>query len=191
MELWHNTLFMDSQSDYVDFAIDQLDIKKKLKRQLGSSLVLRLKFVKTTGKGGGSGVRSSSEPAVAKKRGTKTPYANEPVLAAAAGAGKASAAAAAAGGGGGGKGKGGTAAEMVPLVDGARKSTTTKAEDTPAAAASASASTLTVLDKKSAVLGEGENSSVLPGAPAAEAAAIETSRRSESSSSSPPPAISD
>lgn len=42
-ELWHNTLF-DMSAETVDFKIDLLDIKKKVAKELGDSLTLRLKF---------------------------------------------------------------------------------------------------------------------------------------------------
>jgi len=44
MELLHNTLFMDRDVPYMDFPVDQLDIKKKVKPKLGPDVKLRLKF---------------------------------------------------------------------------------------------------------------------------------------------------
>ncbi len=63
LELLHNTLFMDRlgyyshlnrsvnhphayvrTADNVDFALDQLDVKKKMKVKLGSETLLRLRF---------------------------------------------------------------------------------------------------------------------------------------------------
>ncbi len=37
-------LLINRNADYVDFAVDQLDIKKKMKEKLGPNVVLRLKF---------------------------------------------------------------------------------------------------------------------------------------------------
>jgi hypothetical protein len=41
-ELWHNTLFMDVNATYIDFGLDQLDIKKGVKKTIGDSAVLRM-----------------------------------------------------------------------------------------------------------------------------------------------------
>lgn len=41
-ELWHNTLFMDGKAAYIDFGLDQLDIKKGVKKTIGDKAVLRL-----------------------------------------------------------------------------------------------------------------------------------------------------
>lgn len=44
-EMWHNTLFLDtSSSTIIDFGLDQLDVKKKVKAILGPNIVLRLSF---------------------------------------------------------------------------------------------------------------------------------------------------
>ncbi len=37
-------LFFYSNSEFVDFGVDQLDIKKKMKAKLGPNVIMRLKF---------------------------------------------------------------------------------------------------------------------------------------------------
>jgi hypothetical protein len=51
-ELWHNTLFMDTKASYIDFGIDQLDIKKGVKKSIGDKVVLRLILKEEGGIGG-------------------------------------------------------------------------------------------------------------------------------------------
>lgn len=44
-ELWHNTLFMDPDALSIDFPVDQIDIKKKVKAKIGmNGLSIRMKF---------------------------------------------------------------------------------------------------------------------------------------------------
>lgn len=65
-ELLHNTYFMDRYAGSVDFPIDQLDVKKKIKPLLGPKCIVRLKFTGDgTGTVGGSTVgvyTASREP---------------------------------------------------------------------------------------------------------------------------------
>eukprot|EP01038_Epipyxis_sp_PR26KG_P004132 gene4132-5886_t len=47
-EFLHNTYFMQNSTPaYTDFAVDQLDIKRKMKAKLGNNIILRLKMVPT------------------------------------------------------------------------------------------------------------------------------------------------
>eukprot|EP00605_Chrysophyceae_sp_TOSAG23-4_P001613 GSChrysophyteH1.ASY1.ANO1.1773.1 assembled CDS len=69
-ELWHNTLFIDRHSAVVDFMADQLDIKRKLKAQLGEKICLRLRFSKTKS-ASGSTTKSASGQAAYEMISTK------------------------------------------------------------------------------------------------------------------------
>jgi hypothetical protein len=48
-ELLHNTFFMNCDAKHVDFNVDQLDIKRKIKAKIGP-LVVRLKFTRKEGR---------------------------------------------------------------------------------------------------------------------------------------------
>jgi hypothetical protein len=53
-EMWHNTLFMETGVDEIDFKKEHIDIKKKMLKKHGANLVLRLVFRKPgTGPSGG------------------------------------------------------------------------------------------------------------------------------------------
>jgi hypothetical protein len=43
-DLWHNTLFMESNQPTIDFMQDQLDMKKKISAKIGPRIILRLNF---------------------------------------------------------------------------------------------------------------------------------------------------
>lgn len=45
-EFWHNTLFMEKNAAYIDFGLDQIDIKRKLVKKFGETITLRLYFTK-------------------------------------------------------------------------------------------------------------------------------------------------
>lgn len=48
-EMWHNTLFMETAVDEIDFKKEHIDIKKKMLKKHGPNMVLRLIFKKPTG----------------------------------------------------------------------------------------------------------------------------------------------
>eukprot|EP00597_Dinobryon_sp_UTEXLB2267_P000281 CAMPEP_0170070738 /NCGR_PEP_ID=MMETSP0019_2-20121128/8916_1 /TAXON_ID=98059 /ORGANISM="Dinobryon sp., Strain UTEXLB2267" /LENGTH=283 /DNA_ID=CAMNT_0010279089 /DNA_START=335 /DNA_END=1186 /DNA_ORIENTATION=+ len=63
LELLHNTLFMDRNAEYVDFAMDQLDVKKKMKAALGPQTILRLRFSSSSSSPSASPLAANNEEA--------------------------------------------------------------------------------------------------------------------------------
>jgi len=60
LELWHNTLFMDCGSAYVDFPRNQLDMKRSFRKQLGPDVIVRLLLVKSESPLSGSSLHKQS-----------------------------------------------------------------------------------------------------------------------------------
>lgn len=45
-EMWHNTLFIEDGVKYMDFGLDQIDLKRKFVKKFGEGVTIRVKFTK-------------------------------------------------------------------------------------------------------------------------------------------------
>jgi hypothetical protein len=45
-EMWHNTLFIENDVKFMDFGLDQIDLKRRLVKKYGENVLIRVKFTK-------------------------------------------------------------------------------------------------------------------------------------------------